>query len=698
MLVLKVVFRSLLRGAWRARRSGLMALIGVITFIAFAVVPRSASAANSGYCFRVLSETDQAYRVITEAHSGCDIYKMIRLYPQKDGQGNVLPDQVQLRSIHAANLIDEGNGKFSDGSIKRRCTKDGRPSPDSNAEELAICKHLVFFYDLPNVSYVVPKARVYTPAENRVRQAAEEAEKAKRDAAAAKAAEEAHQESEAFKRAAKAEDELKLERKRSAGLQSELNDIADKAWRVATFPELAGAFICALAYALLASMLAAHYRFKLRPLTVDGYGYPDPLAAVQELNMKLLALRDEVARWRRADSDRRSLEAAEQKKGSQELQDLQQRAEAAEAEALALKKENEGIKSNLEALRKARASESGGTPATVKLLEERLSTATMQYNELDGLHKGLQETRRRQAVEIQRLQQENDEVRACMARVETEKQGLSDRLKAIQDERLAENSASWHLASVADPEEAVTQVRTPSRDSVTPDSVADAIGFAKQEARPQEPEELFAGLAQELTDARRERDLFRGGLLRISGLLSWVEDLEAESFDVLRTKTDKIIVAVTDACRNWASTGHPTTASEVQVESNIPTVSASEVVRIAKMSDMLQERAVDIQAFRGIMGDVSTASVGQCLKACIHEWAIRSEGEPLAFVLEEPHEAFDLNRLLLSHLGFGPRFSSTVTSRFAEAVDRVHLACAPEFSRRAVSGSVPPSAVPQAAG
>jgi len=700
MLVYQIVYGLLLRGALRVRRSLPVAVIGcVVASLVLVAWVRDAQAASRGYCIRTLNLTDQGYRVMVENVPGCDIYRVMRDYPQRDERGNALPQQVQLRSIFAANLVKQDDGTFAEGSVKRRCTKDGRPSPDSDAEELKNCSHLTFFYALQDVAFVVPKARVFTPAEMAVQRAAEEAEQAKQKAAEAKAAEEARLESEAYRRAAEAESKLKLEQEKSAGLQAALDDIADKAYRVATFPALVGGLICVLAYALLISMLAAHYRFRLRPLTVEGYGYPNPLVAVRELNMKLLAVRDEVVRWRKADADRRSAEATEQKRENQQLQSLRDRLTEAEAETVSLKKENGSLKSNLEALRKARASESSGSTPAVRLLEERLSTATTQYNELDALHKGLQETRRNQALQIQALQKENLGLRETVERLEAEKQGLSDRLRDIQDKADAQTRNSWVMSPLTDPDEAVTQVRTPSRNSVTPDSVADAVGFARGEPKPQEPEEIFASLAQELTDAREERDLFRGALVRISGLLSWVEGLEAQSLEDLRDKVGKIVGAVTDACRLWVSSGQSASGRDARVESEIPLVSTSDIVRIAKMSDLLQERAVDIEAFRGIMSDVAPSSVEQCLKVCINEWSIRSErGESLAYALDEPHEAFALNRFLLSRLVNNPGIHATVTSRFAEAVDRVHLACAPEFSRRAVSGSIPPSAVPQAAG
>lgn len=697
-MIHQIVRRLLLRGACAVRRKMVVTAVScVLMLLLFTTLVRPAQAITPGYCIRKLGEDDLGTKVMVENTDRCNIYTALRDYPQRDAKGDPLPKQIQLRSIYAANLVKQADGSSVTGTVRRNCTPDGEPDPHHDSEEARICKHLVFYYAVPNAVFIVPQTRVLTPSELEEQRAVQEAEKLKRAAAAAKVAEEARLESEAFKRAAKAEGELKKEQKRSAGLEAMLQEIADKAYRVATFPYVVGLLALALAYAFLVTLAAAAYRFRLRPLTVDKYGYADPLEAVRDLTMKLHAVREEASRLRQAEADRKNAEATEQKDLDGRLQTSQARLDEAERKNAGLMKENASLKSNLEALRVVRPSSSDGK-STLKLLEDSLTSATEQFNDLDEAHKKLQKTQREQEQQLAALRTENGRLREAVVAREEENLRLAGQVLQLENERSEERGRSWDAPSSDGFDEEVTRVDAPSRTSVTQDSVEAAMGFAKAEVDSPDPEELFPIMAQRLASARAECELFRRALARICGLLSWTDELKTQPLDELRIKTDEIVAAVTDACQTWVASGRASVGSEARAQSTIPLVSSSDIVRIARMTDLLQERAIDIEAFRGAICDVSDASVGQCLKACIHEWAIRSERDSPAYTLEAPHEAFDLNRFLLSRLVNSSGIRAAVTSGFAEAVDRVHLACAPEFSRRAAGGSVPPSAVPQIAG
>ena len=155
-----------------------------ITCVIIGALAISGMAYAGGSCPRVLSRTaDGTTVVITE---GCQLDSVARMFPQIDPTtGTPYPMQVQLRSIYAANQnYVEADGNLRRRTVLRTCAKPGKPDPFADTEEKTVCpKGLMYYFGVASdggqAKIFIPSQRVLTPAES--------AEKAERETAAADA-------------------------------------------------------------------------------------------------------------------------------------------------------------------------------------------------------------------------------------------------------------------------------------------------------------------------------------------------------------------------------------------------------------------------------------------------------------------------------------------------------------------------------
>ncbi len=142
-------------------------LFGLLGLVLVALFPNTAKA-EPEWCVRELDRSDE--RVLVQHNPECDLRILPRMYPQKDEDGKVLPTQIQLRSIFAANQTHEENGVKFRYTVMRKCVSPGTPSKDADAEELASCpKGLMNYFSAPAsdsaARIVIPAKRQLTIAE-----------------------------------------------------------------------------------------------------------------------------------------------------------------------------------------------------------------------------------------------------------------------------------------------------------------------------------------------------------------------------------------------------------------------------------------------------------------------------------------------------------------------------------------------------
>lgn|GEM_PF-3540971 len=689
--------------------------------------------AQNGYCIRKVGEDERGVKVMTDGTRGCDLYQAVKQYPQSDKDGIDLLRQEQLRSIWAANLEIRDDGSFGQPVVKRTCAKPAPgPEPGSDIEEIKICgpKATMFYYVLPNATFIIPKVRTLTPAELAVRKAADEAERRRKDKEAAAAAVLAREESEAFKRVREMEKKVAAAEAKVADAEKRLASVADKEWRVKALPPTFGFLVLAAAWAFLSTLGLAGYRFKYRALTVDNYSYRNPLEATKDLVLKLASSREETARVR--------LEAeAERKKSAARIRKLESDFEAQRLELsrkltqnFDLSQEVQSLRRTLKTMKAPKLPEGIEELPAVKILSDRCADLDARYNELDEKYRNLkiEYLAVSQALkEMENADREVYQIRDRQARMlmvaNADKIELQEQLEKKQREieelrqdygraqaTIAEYEASWSNVlrasnrppaispdyPAATPSDAPTKVRRQTR----PAGAAPAARSAESPTvtfSDEEPEEVFAGLFQELADIKRQRNIYREGIQQFEELLSWSPASENEDLEQLEDRVKRIVAYVFEICRASSKT-LPTAESAAPESGSLPTATQSDIVRITRMANLLDGQTLDISVLRRMLSDVDSVAVADSLKACVHEWSVRSDREQMIYTVHEPWELHDLNRLLCSQLVCGPDLSLMVPEGFLEAVDRVHLAYTPAFSRRAVMRSVPPSAMPQASG
>lgn len=722
-------------GAMVARRHpAICGIWAIVPFLAVMAVSVDAGA-RTGYCVQKVGEDERGIRVRLDGTAGCDLFQAVRQFPHGAKEGTSLSRQEQLRSIWAANLAVEANGAVSQPAVKRSCTeRTPKREPGTSDEENRACERTggqAFYYALPDAVFLVPRGRALTPVERGEQKKAEAAEQARRENEKAAAAERAREESEAFKQVREMRKRVDEANARADQAEQRVAWVADKEWRAKALPAAVGLLALAAAWGLLMTLAASALRFKYRAVTVDNYGYPNPLEAAKDLLMKLASAREEMALAKRESDAARLRDADRIAKLESEAAGFRSELNAALALNTALRQENERHKRTVEVMLAPRSVGPGQRDRAVEVLSERNADLDARYNELEERHRDLQvETT---ALKLSYKELEGDlasvtQVRDRQARMlmaasadrislEEQAQALQGRLDEQQQEigrlqaMVDEYKDSWTSVLRASNRPPALEAPIPAETlNLDPEAIRgrtlpaaavpapQAVDYPQVTTAQAEPEEIFASLFQELTDARLILDVYARGFRRLEGVLSWDLADESPEPEVIRVRVDHLVDEVCGMIRGLnggsASCGKDLPPSDAP----LPNTTQSDVVRIAKMARLLDGAGVDPDALRRQLVDADPLAVADCLKVCVHEWALRCDRETMAYAVMEPHELYDLNRLLCSQLVCGPDISVMVPEGFAEAVDRVHLAYAPAFSRRAVMRSVPPPAAPQAAG
>ncbi len=140
----------------------------VLTALVLVLTSKSVYAEPS-WCVKELKRGDD--NVIVSHNPDCDLRTLARRYPQKDADGNVLPMQVQLRSLYAANQTRVEDGVKRRYTVMRGCVRPGKPSEHADDEERELCPDgLMNYFSAPAsdraARIVVPVKRHLTRAEH----------------------------------------------------------------------------------------------------------------------------------------------------------------------------------------------------------------------------------------------------------------------------------------------------------------------------------------------------------------------------------------------------------------------------------------------------------------------------------------------------------------------------------------------------
>ena len=733
-IMLKNLIRMLVyAGAiFAPRNRATHAICLILPLLAILAVSGSARA-QTGYCVQKVGEDGRGTQVRLDGARGCDMFQVVRQFPRGAKDGSALLRQEQLRSIWAANVVVDANGGVSQPTVKRSCTeRTPNREPGTSEEENKVCEKTggqAFYYALPGAVFLVPMERALTPVELGEQKKAQRAEQERKDKQAAAAAERQREESEAFKRVHEMEQKVVAAEAKTADAESRLASVADKEWRVKALPPVFGLLVLAAAWGILSSMGVAALRFKYRALTVDGYGYLNPLEATKDMLLKLASAREEMSRVRYESEVERAKHLAQIHKLGADLEAERLKLGAKLTQNADLIRENQGHKRTIESMKALQPVVSSAPLPAAEVLSERCAdldahyreldekhrllkventALKLSYNELEEAHRTIYQVRDRQArmlLEANADKIQKDERIEALENQNAELRGDYGRLQAL----VAEYESSWSNVlrasnrppAIAMPYTTVTSDETPTtvRGRTLPIGAAPPAviaAYPEVTSKEAEPEEIFASLFQELVDTKRQRDIFRGGFLQIESFLSWQEPANIDA-DQLEERVKRVVAELYGLCR-FGSKEQPIPDSAAPSSGPLPTATQSDIVRIERMSHLLDGQPLDASALRGLLADADPLAVADCLKACVHEWSVRSDRETMIYAVHEPFELHDLNRLLCSRLVCGPDISLMVPEGFAEAVDRVHLAYAPAFSRRAVMRSVPPPAMPQASG
>ena len=143
----------------------------VLASLFLVLLPRTALA-WSGPCIDVVDENrivdGKHYTVVVigDDTPGCDLYRVVKRFPQKDENGNELSVHEQLLSIYAVNGERTEDGEQRRRTVLRTCMQ-ADPWPDTTPEEAAFCKHGYVNYP-PNGfggEILIPRTREMTPVE-----------------------------------------------------------------------------------------------------------------------------------------------------------------------------------------------------------------------------------------------------------------------------------------------------------------------------------------------------------------------------------------------------------------------------------------------------------------------------------------------------------------------------------------------------
>lgn len=720
-------------GAFSAPRSRAIGLICLI-LPALAILAGSRSAqAQAGYCIQQVGQNERGTLIRVEDTGSCNLYMAVRRQPHAGKDGAAMSRQEQLRSIWAANLASKADGSYEERAVRRHCIEAAGPEPGSDQDEIKRCgsKHTMYYYAQPNAVFLIPKERAMTPfdlAEQKKADAAAQERKAKE---AADAAVRAREESEAFKRVREMEKRVAEAEAKVADADARLAWVSEKEWRANALPSIFALTVLAAAWAVLMTLAVSAYRFKYRSVTVDNYGYANPLEAAKDLTMKLASAREETARAKAEAETARSRDAERIRKLEGDLAGCQTELRAALTLNASVRKENEQHKRTIEVMA-ATPKSTVPTPReqAADVLTERCADLDAKYRELEEKHQilnvehmALKISYGEKEEELATVYQVRDRQARMLMSASADKIQKDEQIEALEHENanlrqeygraqatLAEYEASWSSVLRASnrppaispeyPAATTDDVPTKVRRQTLPAGAAPAARSAESPTvtfSDAEPEELFAGLFQELADTKRERNIFRDGLQQIANLQSWASARMDGDAQQLERQVELVVADVARVYRTGVDERAPG-ESAAPASGPLPTATQSDIVRIARVASLLEGETLDTAALRALLGDTDRPTILECLKACVHEWAARSEAEAMVYAVFEPHELFDLNMFVSSRLVCGPDISLMVPEGYTDTVDRVHLAYAPAFSRGAVRRSILPPAAPQAAG
>lgn len=680
--------------------------LGALLVFIFLFIGRMASAGIPCDCICDRGESDQGYRVVMSNKPGCKIYQAVKLHPQIDPSTKLpYPEQIQFRSIFAANLEKMPDGSYERRGVLRGCTPDGKPSPDADTEERK-CKHLSFYYALDGVEITIPTKRVFTPSEQAELDAAVAAEQKKREKAAEQKKDEDRRELAAEKRVHELEKELEAQKAQTKSKEDEIAANQEIVWR-AKFFKTAVVIVClSVTWSLLMMLAAMRYRFKLRPITVDGYQYPDPILAVKDVALKMSGVRTEAQEAK----DKIQQEQAESKV---RIAKLEQQVEAHKTDSSAtatvmanLRKEREVFKSSLEGLRQERGHAMESLKTEIARLKKQNEELLAAWNDVDEARIQLEGLRRRQVGLLMEAQAENEKLSDTVVGLRQENAELKNELETMRFVRKPESippsiqieGMTDPVVATADQYEAVTQVRAPAlpptetsyrRHQTASYPIRDLHQAPAQSQNGERPSSTetpqAAGIESELA-------IYRQGFEVLENSLFWGRK-DRSTDEKLENRVKRTVEAVSELCSFAVSVRSQTSRPPAISTGTLPPRSNSDIVRIAGITGSSDE--FDLPGFQRSLSGASNAGVTESLKICIHEWARRVErfSDGLVYAIDLPYELYDLHALLDSQLFYGEGIAPLVPDEYVGNLYQVKHAGDPVFARRPRMSSYPPSAM-----
>ncbi|MBI5655009.1 hypothetical protein HZC53_05165 [Candidatus Uhrbacteria bacterium] len=680
--------------------------VGALIVFIVLLIGRTAAAGNGCDCICERGKATNGIRVVMSNKPGCRIYQAVKQYPQIDPSTKLpYPEQIQFRSIFAANLEKMPDGTYERRGVLRGCTKDGKPSPDADTEEKK-CKQLSFYYALDGVEITIPTKRVFTPSEQAEIDAAAAAAKKMADEAAAQKADEDRRELAAEKHARELEKQLKVEQDKTKAREDELAAIQEIAWRARFFTTAVIVVVSASLWSLLTMLAAMRYRFKLRPITVDGYRYPDPISAVKDVALKMSGVRTEAQ-----EAKDKLLE--EQTESRVRIAALEQKVAAHQTDSSAtatmmasIRKERDGYKSTLEALRLERGQATEDLKAEIAQLKKQNEDLLAAWNDVDEARIQLEGLRRRQVTLLMEAQAENEKLSGELATVRQEKADIVNELEIMRFVRKPESippsiqvDGMMDLAlAMDDQQEAVTNVLAPAlpptetpyrRHQTASYPIRDlhqALAGSQSGDRPSSTETpSAAGSDSELA-------IYRQGFEVLENSMFWGRG-DRPSDMKLEDRVKRIVETVNEACSCMASVKSQTSRPPAFAADTFAPRSNSDIVRVAALMGTTDD--FDLPGFQRSLSGASNANAADCLKTCVYEWARRVErhGDSLIYAIDMPYELYDLHAFLDSQLLYGEGIVPLVPDEFVDKLYQVKHVGDPAFARRPRMSSFPPSAM-----
>ena len=150
--------------------------IAMTAFLAFVIslfFPKPALAQGGSPCVSQIENKiveGVRYQQITLIdREGCDLYTLAHDFPQMDEKTKqVLPVQVQVRSIYAASLAIAKSEGRTFAAVRRGCVPNSRPWPDQTVAEKDFCPNGKVNYYPVGSTVMIPRSPQYTEAEQMI--------------------------------------------------------------------------------------------------------------------------------------------------------------------------------------------------------------------------------------------------------------------------------------------------------------------------------------------------------------------------------------------------------------------------------------------------------------------------------------------------------------------------------------------------